>query len=146
MVNKAFRQVRETGKLKLFKSYNPEFKDGEQKRDFLYIKDAVDMTLFFDPSIGRGKELGGIYNIGSGKAATWLEMASALFNALGEEMKIEFIDMPENIKNQYQYFTEAKMSKLKNAGYDKECISLADSVKDYVVNYLIPDKYLSFGE
>lgn len=143
MVNKAFGQIKQTGKLRLFKSYDPKYNDGEQRRDFLYIKDAVAMTLFFDPELGKGKDLTGIYNIGSGKASTWLELASALFNALGNENNIEFIDMPESIKNQYQYFTEAKMTKLKNAGYDKDCMTLEDSVKDYVVNYLTPDKYLS---
>lgn len=146
MVNKTFSQVMETGKLRLFKSYNSDYKDGEQKRDFLYVKDAVDMTLFFDPHLGEGKDQTGIYNIGSGRASTWLEMAEALFKALDKEINIEFIEMPDSIKNQYQYFTKANMDKLRNAGYDKECISLDDSVKDYVVNYLVPDKYLSSGE
>jgi len=144
MVNKTFSQVMETGKLRLFKSYNPEYKDGEQMRDFLYVKDAVEMTLFFDPVLGSGKDKTGIYNIGSGKAATWLEMASALFKSLGKEMNIEFINMPDDIKNQYQYFTQAKMDKLNNAGYEKECMKLEDSVGDYVKNYLLPGKYLSF--
>ena len=143
MVNKTFTQVNETGKLKLFKSYNPKYIDGEQMRDFLYLKDAVDMTLFFDPVLGAGKGKTGIYNIGSGKASTWLDMAQALFNALGKKINIEFIEMPDSIKNQYQYFTEAKMDKLKNAGYKKGCMTLNESVRDYVVNYLLPGKHLS---
>jgi ADP-L-glycero-D-manno-heptose 6-epimerase len=143
MINKTYAQVMETGKLKLFKSYIPEFKDGQQKRDFIYIKDAADMTLYFDPAIGKGKDVTGIYNIGSGKASTWIEMGTALFNALGKEVNIEFIEMPDSIKNQYQYFTEAKMDKLRNTGYDKKCMTLNDSVKDYVVNYLVPGNYLS---
>ncbi|HEY3250599.1 MAG TPA: ADP-glyceromanno-heptose 6-epimerase, partial [Ignavibacteria bacterium] len=94
MVNKTYGQVIETGKLRLFKSYDPKYKDGEQKRDFLYVKDAVDMTIYFDPMIGKGKNTTGIYNIGSGNASTWIEMAAALFKALGTENNIEFIDMP----------------------------------------------------
>lgn len=143
MINKTYAQVMETGKLRLFRSYIPEFKDGEQKRDFVYVKDAVDMTLYFDPVLGKGKDITGIYNIGSGKASTWIEMGTALFNALNKKVNIEFIEMPGSIKNQYQYFTEAKMDKLKSTGYDKECMTLNDSVKDYVVNYLVPGKYLS---
>jgi len=142
MVNKAFGQINSSGKLKLFKSLKPEYKDGEQKRDFIYIKDAVDMTLFFDIN-GDGKDSAGIYNIGSGTASTWLEAANAVFKAMGKEPNIEFIDMPDNIKNQYQYFSMANLSKLKNAGYKKECMKLDDAIIDYVKNYLILDKYLA---
>jgi len=143
MVNKTFAQVTDTGKLRLFKSYNPEYKDGEQKRDFIYVKDAVDMTIYFDPVLGKGKDVTGIFNIGSGKASTWMEMANALFKALNKPVNIIIIDMPDSIKNQYQYFTEAKMEKLRSTGYDIACMTLNDSVKDYVVNYLVPGKYLS---
>jgi ADP-L-glycero-D-manno-heptose 6-epimerase len=142
MVNKAYSQILETGKLKLFRSLLPEYKDGEQKRDFIYIKDAVDMTLFFDPFNEAGKNETGIYNLGSGTASTWLEAANAVFGALGREPKIEFIDMPDNIKNQYQYYSKAEMKRLRSAGYVKECIKLEESITDYVKNYLVPGKYL----
>jgi ADP-L-glycero-D-manno-heptose 6-epimerase len=101
------------------------------------------MTLYFDPLTASGKDLTGIYNIGSGTASTWLELAEAIFSALDKEPKIEFIDMPDNIKNQYQYYSKANISRLREAGYSKPCISLKDSVKDYVQNYLMKDKYLS---
>lgn len=143
MINKAFSQISKTGALKLFKSLNPDYKDGEQKRDFIYIKDAVDMTFFFDPSEGAGKNSTGIYNIGSGTASTWLDAAGAVFKAMGKNPNTEFIDMPDNIKNQYQYFSKADLSKLRNAGFENECMKLEDSIIDYIKNYLIPDKYLS---
>jgi ADP-L-glycero-D-manno-heptose 6-epimerase len=142
MVNKSYAQIKETSVLKLFKSLNPEYKDGEQMRDFIYVKDAVDMTLFFDPALGEGKNAAGIYNVGSGTATMWITVANAIFKALGKEPKIEFIDMPENLVNQYQYYSKANMSRLKNAGYNKECMSIEDSVKDYVRNYLVEDSNL----
>jgi ADP-L-glycero-D-manno-heptose 6-epimerase len=143
MVNKSFKIIKETGKMKLFRSERSEYKDGEQKRDFLYVKDAVDMTVFFDSTNPVGNKQNGIYNIGSGKASTWLDMAFALFKAMDKEPRIEFVDMPDNIRNQYQYFTEAKIDKLRAAGYNQPIITLEKSVKDYVQNYLIPEKYLS---
>jgi ADP-L-glycero-D-manno-heptose 6-epimerase len=142
MVNKAFGQIQETGKLKLFRSLLPEYKDGEQKRDFIYIKDAVEMTLFFDPFNEAGKNEVGIYNIGSDTASTWLEAASAVFKALGKEPNIEFIDMPENIRNQYQYYSKAKMDKLRSKGYRKKCMTLEDSISEYVKEYLLQGKSL----
>lgn len=144
MVNKSYKVIKDTGKIKLFKSYLPEYKDGEQKRDFVYVKDAVEMTIFFDPSNPIGKNKFGIFNIGSGKASTWNELAYALFKALDLPPIIEYVEMPENIKNQYQYFTEATLTKIKNAGYNKPVSSLDDSVKDYVQNYLMKGKYLSY--
>lgn len=143
MVNKAYSQILQTGKLKLFKSLKPEYKDGEQKRDFIYIKDAVEMTLFFDPFNEAGKNETGIYNIGSGKASTWLEAASAVFRSIGKEPNIEFIDMPDNIKNQYQYYSKANIEKLRSAGYENDCMKLEDSIADYVKNYLTTGKNLS---
>lgn len=143
MVNKAYSQILETGKLKLFKSLLPEYKDGEQKRDFIYVKDAVEMTLLFDPFNESGKNETGIYNIGSGAASTWLEAAGAVFAALGKKPEIEFIDMPENIRNQYQYYSKANLSKLRGSGFERENMKLEDSIKDYVQNYLVPGKYLS---
>jgi ADP-L-glycero-D-manno-heptose 6-epimerase len=146
MINKTYGQILKTGKLQLFKSLKTEYKDGEQKRDFIYVKDAVDMTLFFDKTLGQGSAQNGIFNVGSGKASTWLELAGAIFSALGKEPNIEFIDMPDSIKNQYQYFTQANISKIRKAGYDSKIMELKDSVRDYVVNYLVPDKYLDQAE
>src|SRR5205085_2599612 len=100
MVNKSYNQIVSTGKLKLFRSLNPKYKDGEQKRDFIYVKDAVEMTLFFDVMNEKGGTQNGIYNIGCGKARTWLDVANAIFKTLGKETQIEFIDIPENIMNQ----------------------------------------------
>ncbi|RPI17089.1 MAG: ADP-glyceromanno-heptose 6-epimerase [Ignavibacteriae bacterium] len=146
MVNKSFAKIMETGKMQLFKSERPEYKDGEQKRDFLYVKDAVDMTVFFDITNPVGKDKNGIFNIGSGKASTWLDMTYALFKAVNKIPDIEFVDMPDNIRNQYQYFTQAKMEKIRDAGFTGEITSLEEGVRDYVQNYLMPDKYLSVNE
>jgi ADP-L-glycero-D-manno-heptose 6-epimerase len=137
-VIKAFEQINKTGKVKLFKSHNPEYKDGFQQRDFLYIKDAVDMTLFFLDN----PKLSGIYNIGTSLAETWIDLAGAVFGAMNKEPDIDFIDMPEHLKDKYQYFTQADISKLKKAGYDKKTTPLNDSVKDYVQNYLQKEEYL----
>ncbi len=136
---KAYQQIKQTGKTRLFKSYRAEYADGEQKRDFLYIKNAVDMTLFFldNPKIC------GIFNIGSGNARTWNELADAIFKTLGKTPNIEYIDMPENLKDRYQYFTEADISKLISAGYNKGITPLEESVRDYIKNYLIPHSHLS---
>ncbi len=137
-VVKAFEQINESGKVGLFKSYDPEYADGEQVRDFLYIKDAVDMTLFFMDN----PKLAGIYNVGAGKARTWNDLAKATFAAMDKKANITYIEMPENIKDKYQYFTEADISKLRKAGYDKDITSLEDAIKDYVQNYLQKDEYL----
>jgi ADP-L-glycero-D-manno-heptose 6-epimerase len=138
VVNKAYDQIKETGKVKLFKSENPLYKDGEQKRDFIYIKDAVEMTLYFL----FNKEKNGIYNVGSGKAGTWKALVKSIFNALGKPVKIDYIDLPSHLKSKYQYFTEADISKIKKAGYSHPPFSLEDGVADYVKNYLLQDKYL----
>jgi ADP-L-glycero-D-manno-heptose 6-epimerase len=138
-VVKAFEQINATGKVRLFKSYRPEYKDGEQMRDFLYIKDAVDMSLFFLDN----PKLSGLFNIGAGKARTWNDLTKAVFAALGKKPNIEYIEMPDSIRNHYQYFTQADTTKLRNAGYDKEMTSLEDAVKDYVQNYLQKDACLS---
>lgn len=137
-VLKAFEQIRDTGKVKLFKSHKPEYKDGEQLRDFVYVKDAVDMTLFFMDN----PDVSGLFNIGTGKARTWNDLVSAVFEALGKKTEIEYIDMPESIREQYQYYTQAEMSKLRNAGYDKSAHSLEDAVRDYVKKYLTSHSYL----
>ncbi|MBT8378002.1 MAG: ADP-glyceromanno-heptose 6-epimerase [Ignavibacteria bacterium] len=140
VVHKAFEQVRDTGKVKLFKSLNPEYKDGEQMRDFIYINDAVDMTLYFLDK----KNNNGIYNVGSGKARTWNDLVAALFKAMNEPLNIEYIDLPEHLKDKYQYFTEAKIDKIKNAGYSKALNSLEDNVNDYV-NILRGKVYLGYS-
>lgn len=132
MVLKAYEQIKRDGKIRLFKSYKPEYKDGEQLRDFIYVKDAVDMTLFFLEK----PELNGIFNIGTGQPRSWNDLARAVFSSLKMQLNIEYVDMPEEIKNKYQYFTKAEMKKLKEAGYKKPVTSLEEAVKDYIMNYL----------
>ena len=141
LVNKAYQQILATGRVQLFKSHKPEFKDGEQMRDFLYVKDAVEMTLHFaeHPS---GATAGGLYNLGSGEANTWLTLTRAIFAALGREPAIEFIDMPEVLRGKYQYFTRADIGKLRATGYARPMTPLPDAVRDYVQNYLVPGKKL----
>ena len=133
----AFNQISKTGGMKLFRSHNPEYKDGEQLRDFVYVKDVVSVCLF----LMENKPESAIYNLGSGKARTFLDLTKNTFKAMGKEENISFIDTPEDIRDKYQYFTEADMSKLIDAGYDKGFTSLEDGVKDYVTNYLIDGKY-----
>jgi ADP-L-glycero-D-manno-heptose 6-epimerase len=136
VVCKSYAEVLKTGVIQLFKSYRPQYRDGEQRRDFLYVKDVVDMTLH----LGANPAANGIFNIGSGVARTWNELAHALFAALGREPHIEYIDMPETIRDKYQYFTQAQIHKLLASGYDSPITSLEDAVRDYVVNYLVPER------
>jgi ADP-L-glycero-D-manno-heptose 6-epimerase len=136
---KAYEQINKTGKARLFKSYKPEFADGQQMRDFIYIKDTVDMTLFFLDN----PEVTGLFNIGTGKAHAWNDLVSAVFDAMGKNVNIEYIDMPESIRNQYQYFTQADMTKLRKAGYKEQTTPLEDAVNDYIQNYLQGDGYLT---
>ena len=138
LVCKAFDEIQKTGRIRLFKSYKPEYPDGGQMRDFVYVKDAVDMTLH----LAETENAGGLYNIGSGTARTWIDLANALFAALGKKPEIEFFDMPESIRHQYQYYTCADISKLRATGYEKPATTLEDSVADYAVNYLLPGKRL----
>lgn len=138
LVCKACEQIRSTGLIRLFKSYKPEYPDGGQQRDFVYVKDAVDMTLHLAGEEGAG----GLFNVGSGVARTWVDLADALFSALGKPPNIEFIEMPENIRGQYQYFTCADISKLRGTGYAAPTTTLEDAVRDYAVNYLLPGKRL----
>jgi ADP-L-glycero-D-manno-heptose 6-epimerase len=133
----SFNQIQEKGLVKLFRSHNPEYKDGGQLRDFVYVKDVVDVLYF----TYANKIKNGIYNLGSGKARTFLDLANATFAALGKTPTIEFIDTPADIRDKYQYFTEANMQKLKDAGYKKEFTSLEAGVEDYVKNYLVGHKY-----
>ncbi len=142
VVHKAFEQVRDTGKVKLFKSYKPEYKDGEQKRDFVYVKDAVDMTLFFL----ENADINGLFNIGTGNAQTWVELVTALFNAMDKPVNIEFSEMPEDIREKYQYFTQANLNKIRKAGYGKAIMNVNEGVTDYVKNYLLKDVYLGMSK
>ncbi|MEW6103826.1 MAG: ADP-glyceromanno-heptose 6-epimerase [bacterium] len=127
-VLKGYYEIKENGKIFLFKSYRKEYKDGEQKRDFIYINDAVSMTLFFL----ENPKINGIFNIATGKARSWNSLALALFMALGKEPDIEYIDMPGDIREKYQYFTEGPISKIRKAGYNKKLTSLEDGIMDYV--------------
>jgi ADP-L-glycero-D-manno-heptose 6-epimerase len=138
LVNKAYDQVLTTGKIHLFRSYKPMFKDGEQQRDFLYVKDAVDMTIHL--AVTRG--VSGLFNLGSGEARTWLDLANAVFAALSRPARIEFIEMPEVIRDEYQYFTQANIEKLKATGYQGPKFTLEGAVADYVQNYLVPHRHL----
>lgn len=133
----AFNQIRETGKMKLFRSHKPEFKDGEQLRDFVYVKDVVDVIDYFVSS----RPDSGLYNLGTGKARTFLDLTKAVFAALGKEPQIEFIDTPEDIRNKYQYFTEADMGKLYASGCNEPFYSLENGIGDYVKNYLVKGNY-----
>ena len=138
LVCKAFDEIQNTGRIRLFKSYKPEYPDGGQMRDFVYVKDAVEMTLH----LAETETAGGLYNIGSGTARTWIDLANSLFAALGKKPEIEFFDMPESIRHQYQYYTCADISKIRSTGYEKPVTTLEDSVADYAVNYLLPRKRL----
>ena len=133
LVHKGFEQVQKEGKLRLFKSYTKEYSDGGQKRDFIYVKDAVDAMIW----LYENQKVKGIFNLGTGRAQTWNDLANALFAACGKKPNIEYIDMPDNIKNQYQYFTEADMTKLKQAGCPTKFRGLNEAVKDYVQNHLL---------
>ena len=138
VVHKAFEQVKDTGKVKLFKSRNPKYKEGEQMRDFIYVKDAVNITLHFLDN----KNINGLFNVGSGQSRTWNDLVAALFKAMEKPVDIEYIELPDNLADKYQYFTEANLSKLKNAGYKKEIASLESGINDYVKNYLLSKMYL----
>jgi ADP-L-glycero-D-manno-heptose 6-epimerase len=132
MVAKSYEQIKETGKVELFKSYRPDYADGEQKRDFIYVKDAVGMTLHF---LTR-RDAGGLFNCGTGLARSWKDLAMAAFAAMRVPPQIEFIEMPEVLRGKYQYFTQAPMEKMRKAGYAAPFTSLEDAVADYVTTYL----------
>ncbi|MBV8810094.1 MAG: ADP-glyceromanno-heptose 6-epimerase [Acidobacteriaceae bacterium] len=138
VVHKAFHQIRETGAVQLFKSYRPEFRDGEQRRDFLYVKDAVAATVFLAEHVDGG----GLFNLGSGEPNTWLTLVRAIYDALGKEPRIEFIEMPPVIRDKYQYFTCAHIDKLRAAGFKQPLAPLHDAVYDYVARYLVPGRNL----
>lgn len=132
-----FNQIQKTGGMKLFQSHNPDFKDGEQQRDFVYVKDVVNVLYF----LMHNREHSGIYNLGSGKARTFLDLATHTFKALGKEPNISFIPTPEDIRDKYQYFTEADITKLRSIGYTNQFYTLEEGVEDYVKNYLMTNRY-----
>jgi ADP-L-glycero-D-manno-heptose 6-epimerase len=134
----AFNQIKATEKMKLFRSHNPDFKDGEQMRDFIYVKDLIDVCIFFM----HHRKNSGIYNLGSGKARTFKDLVISTFNAMDKTPDISYIDTPEDIRDKYQYFTEANMSKLRSVGYNKPFTTLEEGVNDYVRNYLSSHAYL----
>jgi len=138
MVRKGYLQVRDVGILNLFKSYKSGYSDGGQERDFLYIRDAVAMTLFFL----EHQEIGGIFNVGSGRARNWNDLASTIFQVMNKKTDINYIEMPKFIRDQYQYYTCADMEKIRSVGYMETITSLEEGILDYVKNYLIPDKHL----
>lgn len=133
-----FNQIKKTGGMKLFQSHDPKFKDGEQMRDFVYVKDVTEVMYFFM----HHRKDSGIYNLGSGQARTFLDLANNTFSALGKDPQISFIPTPEDIRDKYQYFTEANMTKLRSIGYNKPFHTLEEGVTDYVTNYLVSGKYL----
>lgn len=138
LVLKAFEQVQATGGMTLFRSHRPEYADGEQLRDFVYVKDAVAMTLFFLDH----PEANGIFNVGTGQARSWNDLAQALFAALGKPTDISYIDMPEQLRSRYQYYTCAENAKLAAIGYNAPATPLEDAVADYVKGYLLPGLHL----
>lgn len=133
----AFNQINKSGEMKLFRSHNPKYKDGEQLRDFVYVKDIVSVCLF----LMSHRKNSGIYNLGSGKARTFLDLVKNTFKAMGKTEKIDFVDTPADIRDKYQYFTEANMSKLKSIGYSTPFTTLEEGINDYVTNHLIGKKY-----
>ena len=136
VVYHAYKQISKTGKMKLFRSHHPGYKDGEQLRDFIYVKDVVDVILF----LMEQRPASGLFNLGTGSASTFLELVESTFRALDREPEIEFIDTPEDIRDKYQYFTEAVMTKLREAGYTRPFTPLPDGVDEYVRTYLSEEK------
>ncbi len=130
------RQIKETGGMKLFRSHNPEFKDGEQKRDFIYVKDVINVCWFFY----KNQKASGLYNVGTGKARTFFDLATATFKAMNLSANISFVDTPEDIRATYQYYTQADISKLRKAGYEHTFYSLEEGIEDYVQNFLVSNR------
>jgi ADP-L-glycero-D-manno-heptose 6-epimerase len=132
VVHKAYGQILQTGQVQLFKSYRQDYADGEQKRDFIFVQDAVAVTLYFL----EHREIGGLFNCGTGLARTWKDLVTAVFTAMGRPPNIQFIEMPEALRGKYQYFTQAETAKLRRSGYARPFTRLEDGVRDYVTNYL----------
>lgn len=137
VISHAFRQIQQNNQVKLFRSHRPDFEDGKQLRDFVYVKDVVQVLHF----LAEQQPKNGLYNLGTGQARTFWDLATATFNALGLSPNIEFIDTPLDIRDKYQYFTQANMQKLQSIGYDKSFFSLEDGIEDYVVHYLNKRRY-----
>lgn len=133
----AFRQIRENGSMQLFRSHNPEYVDGGQMRDFVYVKDVVEVCYF----LLHHRTHPGLYNLGTGQARTFMDLALNTFAAMGQPADIRFRDTPEDIRDTYQYFTEADMRKLRSIGYDRPFASLEEGIRDYVQGYLVPNTY-----
>ena len=133
----SFNQIKSTGKVKLFRSHKPEYRDGEQLRDFVYVKDVVDICYW----LMNERPASGLYNLGTGKARTFKDLVTAIFKSLDKATVIEYIDTPPDIRDKYQYFTEADMNKLHKAGYNEEFYSLEEGVETYAKNFLIDKKY-----
>jgi ADP-L-glycero-D-manno-heptose 6-epimerase len=133
----SFNQIKSSGKVKLFRSHKPDYKDGEQLRDFVYVKDVVDICYW----LMNEKPASGLYNLGTGKARTFKDLVTAIFKSLDKEPVIEFIDTPLDIRDKYQYFTEADINKLREVGYKEDFYSLEEGVETYVKNFLIEKKY-----
>jgi ADP-L-glycero-D-manno-heptose 6-epimerase len=138
VVHKAYAQIRNTGSVELFKSHHPDFRDGEQQRDFLYVKDAVNATIH----LATEPQAAGIFNIGSGIASTWVDLVSPIFHALDLPVSIQFIDMPEALRGKYQYRTLADTSRLKSCGWAGPEFTLDAAVRDYVSHHLVSDRRL----
>ena len=138
LVLKAYEQISATGTLRLFKSHRPEYGDGEQLRDFVYVKDAAEMTLHFL----QATDANGIFNVGGGTTVSWNRLAGAVFSAMGKTINIDYIDMPESIRDTYQYLTCAETSKIQAAGFTNPVLSVEEAVSDYIRNYLVPGKRL----
>jgi ADP-L-glycero-D-manno-heptose 6-epimerase len=134
----AFNQIKATEKMKLFRSHNPDYKDGEQMRDFIYVKDLIDVCIFFM----HHRKNSGIYNLGSGQARTFKDLVTNTFISMGKTPDISFVDTPADIRDKYQYFTEANMNKLRSIGYSKPFHTLEQGIDDYVKNYLASGAYL----
>jgi ADP-L-glycero-D-manno-heptose 6-epimerase len=141
IVQKAYEQIRESGSVRLFKSHRPEYRDGEQQRDFIYVKDAVEMTLHL-AEVGAT----GLFNVGSGRPHTWLELVRPIFHALELPERVEFVEMPPKLRGKYQYHTCARMQRLYSTGYDRALTPLPDAVTDYVTNYLVPGRPLELDD
>jgi ADP-L-glycero-D-manno-heptose 6-epimerase len=133
-----YRQIRETGEMKLFRSHHPDYRDGEQARDFIYVKDVVDVIIH----LMENRPFSGLFNVGTGRASTFRDLAEFTFRAMGKQPRIKYIDTPEDIREKYQYFTQAETDKLRDAGYDRDFTPLEDGIREYVREYLMDERII----